>query len=104
MMKTKTNKTSITPLGDRVLVKRLEEDEQKVGEIYIPDSAKEKPQQAEVIAIGPGKRDDDGKVVPLEVKPGDRVLLSKYGGSDIKLDEETYQLVREDDILAIIEK
>lgn len=95
---------NIKPLGDRALVKRIEPEEQKLGGIYIPDSAKERPQEAEVIAVGPGKRDDDGKLVPLSIKAGDRVLLSKYGGTDVKYGDEDYQLVREDDILAIVEK
>ncbi|MDQ8198889.1 co-chaperone GroES [Pelagicoccus enzymogenes] len=95
-------KPNIKPLGTRALVRRIEENETQVGGIYIPDSAKEKPQQAEVIAVGPGEL-KDGKATPLPVKEGDRVLLSKYAGTDIKFDGEDYQLVREDDILAIIE-
>lgn len=96
------SKTSITPLGDRLLVKRVEEKEQIKGGIIIPDSAKEKPQEAEVIAIGTGKKDDNGKVIPFEVKAGDRVLISKYGGTEVKLDDQTLLIVREDDILGII--
>ena len=93
----------IKPIGDRVLVKYIEEEEeQSRGGIIIPDSAKEKPQEAEVIALGTGKKDDKGKVQAFEVKVGDRVLISKYGGTEVKLDEEKYMLVREDDILGII--
>lgn len=92
----------IRPLGDRVLVKHLEEKEQVKGGIIIPDSAKEKPQEAEVIALGTGKKDDKGAVVPFEVKVGDRVLISKYGGTEVKMGETKYMLLREDDILGII--
>ena len=95
-------KVNIKPIGDRVLVQHIEEKEQVRGGIIIPDSAKEKPQEAEVIAIGTGKRDDSGKVHPFEVKVGDRVLISKYGGTEVKLDEQKFNLVREDDILGII--
>lgn len=95
-------KVRITPLGDRVLVKRVEEKEQIKGGIIIPDSAKEKPQEAEVVAVGSGKRSDDGKVTPIEVKVGQKVLISKYGGTEVKIDDETYLIVREDDILGII--
>jgi chaperonin GroES len=93
----------IKPIGDRVLVKYIEqEQEQSRGGIIIPDSAKEKPQEAEVVALGTGKKDDSGKAQPFEVKVGDRVLISKYGGTEVKLDEEKYMLVREDDILGVI--
>lgn len=95
-------KVKIKPLGDRVLVKHVEEDEQVRGGIIIPDSAKEKPQEAEVIALGTGKTDEDGKKAAFEVKVGDRVLVSKYGGTEVKLDGDTYTLMREDDILGII--
>lgn len=97
-----SKKLRITPLGDRVLVKRIEEKEQIKGGIIIPDSAKEKPQEAEVAAVGAGKRNDDGKITPVEVKPGDRVLISKYGGTEVKIDDVTYLIVREDDILGIV--
>ncbi len=97
-----TKKASITPLGDRVLVRRIEEAEQIKGGIIIPDSAKEKPQEAEVIALGSGKKTEDGKVLPFEVKAGDRVLISKYGGTEVKLNDEAYVLLREEDILAIL--
>jgi chaperonin GroES len=95
-------KIKIKPIGDRVLVKQVEEKEQVRGGIIIPDSAKEKPQEAEVIALGTGKREEDGKLRPFEVKVGDRILISKYGGTEVKLDDEKYTLVREDDILGII--
>ena len=96
------SKPNITPLGDRVLVKSVEEDEQVKGGIIIPDSAKEKPQQATVIALGTGKKDDDGNAVDFLVKVGDVVLVSKYGGTEVKFDDELYQLLREDDILGIL--
>ncbi len=92
----------ITPIGDRVLVKRLEETEQIKGGIVIPDSAKEKPQEAEVVALGSGKRNDKGEVIAFEVKAGDRVLISKYGGTEVTYGDEKYVLIREDDILAIL--
>lgn len=97
-----TAKTTISPLGDRVLVKRIEEKEQIKGGIIIPDSAKEKPQEAEVLALGTGKRDDSGKEIPFNVKKGDRVLISKYGGTEVKLGDETFLIVREDDILGVL--
>ena len=92
----------IKPIGDRVLVKHTEEKEQVRGGIIIPDSAKEKPQEAEVIALGTGKKDESGKVQAFEVKVGDKVLISKYGGTEVKVDEIKYTLVREEDILGII--
>ena len=92
----------IRPIGDRVLVKHSEEKEQVRGGIIIPDSAKEKPQEAEVIALGTGKKDESGKAQPFEVKVGDRVLISKYGGTEVKIEEQKYTLVREDDILGVI--
>jgi chaperonin GroES len=92
----------IRPLQDRVLIKRLDEQEQVRGGIIIPDTAKEKPQEAEVVAVGPGKIDDDGKRLPLDVKVGDRVLVGKYSGSDIKVENEDYVIVREDEILAVV--
>ncbi|PTX92132.1 co-chaperone GroES [Verrucomicrobia bacterium LW23] len=93
---------NVRPLGDRVLIKALEEKEVVRGGIIIPDSAKEKPQEARVVALGSGKRDEKGEKIPFEVKAGDRVLISKYGGTEIKIDGETYQIVREDDILGIL--
>jgi chaperonin GroES len=91
---------NITPLHDRVLVRRLEEKESIKGGIIIPDSAKEKPQEGEVIAVGAGKVTDEGKRIPLDVKPGDRVLFGKYSGNDIKIDDEEYMILKEDEILA----
>lgn len=93
---------TIQPLGDRVLVKRIEEKEQSRGGIIIPDSAKEKPQEAEVVALGTGKKDDSGKAQEFNVKAGDRVLISKYGGTEVRLGEVEYLLIREDDILGIL--
>ncbi|MBI2437687.1 MAG: co-chaperone GroES [Lentisphaerae bacterium] len=92
----------IQPLADRVLIEPEKEGEVKKGGIIIPDSAKEKPMQGKVIAVGPGKRDDAGKLIPMNVKKGDLVLLPKYGGTEVKIDEIEYQIVREDDILGII--
>ena len=94
---------NIRPLHDRILVQRLEEGEQKVGGIIIPDTAKEKPQQGKVIAAGNGKTKDDGKRIPLDVAAGDTILFGKYSGQEIKLDGEEYLIVREDEVLAIIE-
>jgi chaperonin GroES len=91
---------NITPLHDRVLVRRLEEKESVKGGIIIPDTAKEKPQEGEVIAVGAGKTNDEGKRVPLDVKAGDRVLFGKYSGTEIKVDDEDYLILREDEILA----
>jgi chaperonin GroES len=94
----------IRPLYDRIVVKRIEETERMQGGLYIPDSAKEKPQEGEVVAVGKGKRLEDGKVVPLDVQVGDRILFGKYSGSDIKLDGEEYMIMREDEVLGILEK
>ena len=91
------------PLHDKVIIKRLEEEEKSAGGIIIPDTAKEKPQQGKVIAVGTGIITKDGKTIPLQVKPGDRVLFSKYGGTEVKLLDEDYLVMREDDILAILE-
>jgi chaperonin GroES len=93
---------NIRPLHDRVLVQRIEQEEQVRGGIIIPDTAKEKPQEAEVIAVGPGKLNDDGKRSPMDVKAGDRVLMGKYSGSEIKLDGTDYVILREDEILAVV--
>jgi len=93
----------IKPLGDRVLVKRMEEDEVVKGGIIIPDTAKEKPQRGEVIAVGPGARDENGKFIPMNVKKGDKVLFGKYAGSEVKMGDEDYLIMREDDILGVIE-
>jgi chaperonin GroES len=93
---------NITPLHDRVLVRRLEEKESVKGGIIIPDTAKEKPQEGEVIAVGAGKMNDEGKRIALDVKAGDRVLFGKYSGNDIKIDDEEYMILKEDEILAKI--
>jgi chaperonin GroES len=93
----------IRPLYDRIVVKRIEEQETVRGGIIIPDSAKEKPQEGEVVAVGNGKRLEDGKLVPLDVKVGDRILFGKYSGSDIKLDGEEYMIMREDEILGVLD-
>lgn len=93
---------NIKPLGQRVLIKRIEAEEKTSGGLFLPDTAKEKPQEAEVIAIGTGGRDDQGKLIPFTVKNGDRVLISKYGGTDIKLDGQDYLIISESDILGII--
>ena len=95
---------TLRPLHDRVLVERIEEAEQVRGGIIIPDSAKEKPQQGKVIAAGNGKRLEDGTVVALDVKPGDRILFGKYSGSEIRLEDNEYLILREDEILAVIEE
>ena len=94
---------NIRPLHDRIVVKRLEEDEAKVGALFIPDSAKEKPQKGEVVAVGKGKHADDGKLIPLDVQAGDHILFGKYSGSDIKLDGTEYLIMREDEVLAVLE-
>ncbi|MGH7856460.1 MAG: co-chaperone GroES [Candidatus Binatia bacterium] len=93
----------IRPLGDRVLIRRVPEEEKSKGGIIIPDTAKEKPQEGKVIAVGKGKVDEDGKVKPLDVKSGDRILFSKYAGTEIKLDGEEHLILREEDILGVIE-
>ena len=94
---------NIRPLHDRVLVKRLESEEEQVrGGIIIPDTAKEKPQEAEVVAVGPGKIQDSGEREAMDVKAGDRVLVGKYSGSDIRIDDEDYVILREDEILAVV--
>jgi len=94
---------NVKPLGDRVLVQPVEAEEVKKGGIIIPDTAKEKPQEGKIVAVGAGKRDDNGKLIPMDVKKGDRVLYSKYGGTEIKVDGKEYLIMREDDILGIIE-
>jgi len=94
----------IRPLNDRILVKRLEGEEKTAGGIIIPDSAKEKPAEGEVVAVGPGRLNDKGDRVAMDLKTGDMVLFSKYGGTDVKLDGEDYLIMREDDILGVIEK
>ncbi len=93
----------IRPLNDRILVKRLEEEEKTSGGIIIPDSAKEKPAEGEIVAAGPGKLNDKGERIALEVKVGDRVLFSKYGGTDVKIEGEDFLIMREDDVLGVVE-
>ena len=94
---------NVRPLHDRIIVSRIEEGEQKIGGIIIPDSAKEKPQQGEVIAVGNGKVNDEGTRVPLDVKAGDLILFGKYTSQEVKLDGEEYLIMREDEVLAVIE-
>ncbi len=94
----------IRPLQDRIIVKRVEEEEKTKGGIIIPDSAKEKPMEGKVIAVGKGKLMDDGKVHPLDVKAGDRILFGKYSGTEVKIDGEEHLIMREDDVLGVIEK
>jgi chaperonin GroES len=92
----------VQPLGDRILVRRVEEAEVQRGGIIIPDTAKEKPQQGQVLAVGPGRLNDEGKRIPLEVKTGDRILMGKYAGTEVKLDGEECLILREDDVLAVL--
>ncbi len=94
---------NIRPLNDRILVKRLESEEKTAGGIIIPDSAKEKPAEGEIVAVGPGKLNDHGERVAMDVSAGDKVLFSKYGGTDVKIEGEDYLIMREDDILGVIE-
>lgn len=94
---------NVKPLGDRVLVQPIEQEEVKKGGIIIPDTAKEKPQEGKIVAVGAGKRDDHGKLIPMDVKKGDRVLYSKYGGTEIKIDGKDHLIMREDDILGILD-
>ncbi len=96
--------TKIRPLHDRLIVERIEETEQQVGGIIIPDTAKEKPQQGRLLAVGKGKVQDDGTVVPVDVKAGDKVLFGKYSGQEIKLDGTEYFIMREDEVLGVIEE
>jgi len=93
----------IRPLHDRVLIERVEEKEVKKGAIIIPDTAKEKPQEGQVLAVGSGKVTEEGKKIPLDVKAGDRILFGKYSGSEVKLEDKEYLIMREDDVLAILE-
>jgi chaperonin GroES len=95
--------TTIRPLNDRIIVKRFEDNEQMRGGLYIPDTAKEKPQEGEVVAVGQGKLLENGTRVPMDVKAGDRVLFGKYSGTEVKLDGEEYLILREDDILGVVE-
>ena len=95
--------TKFTPLHDRILVRRIEEGETTRGGIIIPDSAKEKPQEAEVIAVGNGKKTEEGKIIPLDVKVGEHILLGKYSGTEIKIDDVEYLIIREDEVLGVLE-
>lgn len=95
---------TVKPLGERLLIKPIKEEEKSEGGIVLPDSAKEKPQKAEVVAVGPGKVTEDGKTIPLTVKVGDKVLIGKYAGNEIKIDDEEFVIAREDEILAKIEE
>ena len=95
--------TKVRPLHNRLIVKRLEEDEKTTGGIIIPDTAKEKPQQADVISTGPGRRDDNGNLVKMDIQKGDRVLFSKYSGSEVTLDGIEHLIITEDDVLAVLE-
>jgi chaperonin GroES len=94
---------NLRPLQDRILVKRVEEETKTAGGLFIPETAKEKPQRGEIVAAGNGKKTDEGKVLPLDVKVGDKVLFGKYSGTEIKVDGEEYLIMREDDILAVVE-
>lgn len=98
------SKTKLKPLGNRVLIRRLEAEETLKGGILLPDSAKKKQEQAEVVAVGPGKKDNKGNLVPMPVKEGDVVLMEKYSGQEVTLDDQEYVIVRADDLIAIIEK
>lgn len=97
-----TTKVNITPLADRIIVKPLEPKEVKKGGIIIPDTAKEKPQEGEVVAVGKGRTTDDGKLIPMEVKVGNKVLYGKYSGTEIKINDEDYLIMREEDVLGIV--
>jgi chaperonin GroES len=101
-MATATVATTFTPLHDRILLRRIDEGETVRGGIIIPDSAKEKPQEGEVISVGKGKSNDEGKVFPLDVKPGDRVLFGKYAGTEIKIDGEDFIIMREEEVLGVL--
>ncbi|HQT53513.1 MAG TPA: co-chaperone GroES [Phenylobacterium sp.] len=92
------------PLGDRVLIKRVEEEEKTKGGIIIPDTAKEKPQEGEVVAVGPGARDDSGKIQPLDVKPGDKILFGKWSGTEVKIDGQDLLIMKESDVLGVVEQ
>ena len=94
--------TKVRPLHDRIIVQRLEEDEQQVGGIIIPDTAKEKPQQGKVMAVGNGKVNEDGGILPMDVKGGDTILFGKYSGQEIKLDGDDYLIMREDEVLGVV--
>jgi chaperonin GroES len=93
----------LKPLGDRVLVEPIEREEMTSSGIYVPETAKERPQEGMVVAVGPGRKDDDGKLIPMDVKMGDRVLYAKYGGTEVKLEDKKYLILKETDILAILD-
>jgi chaperonin GroES len=93
----------LRPLQDRILVKRIEEEEKTAGGIYIPDTAKEKPQMGQIVSVGNGKKTEDGKVIPVDLKAGDRVLFGKYSGTEVKVEGDEFLIMREDDILGVIE-
>jgi chaperonin GroES len=95
---------NLRPMQDRIIVKRVDEETKTAGGIFIPDTAKEKPQQGEVVAVGKGKKTEDGTVIPMDVKVGDKVLFGKYSGTEIKLEGQDYLIMREDDILGVVEK
>ena len=95
---------NLRPMQDRIIVKRVDEETKTAGGIFIPDTAKEKPQQGEVVAVGKGKKTEDGTVIPMDVKVGDKVLFGKYAGTEIKLEGQDYLIMREDDILGVVEK
>ncbi len=97
-------KVKIRPLGDRIVVERIEEEEVKKGGIIIPDTAKEKPQKGKVLAVGPGRKTDDGKVIPVDIKVGDIVIFSKYAGTEIEIDDQKLLIMREDEVLGIVEE
>lgn len=98
-----TSSTKIRPLQDRIIVERIESDEKTASGLYIPDTAKEKPQQGRVVAVGKGRVREDGTIQPLDLRKGDRILFGKYSGSDIKIDNNEYLIMREDDVLGVIE-
>lgn len=102
MAKASTQDTKVRPLHDRILVRRLQEDEKTAGGIIIPDSAKEKPQRGEVVATGKGRLTEDGKTIPLDLSAGDKVLFGKYAGTELKLDGEEYLMMREEDVLGVL--
>ena len=103
MVEAVLTKVNIRPLGDRVLVRPLDKDKQERGGLIIPDTAKEKPQEGEVVAAGKGKVSDDGKVLPMDVKAGDKILYGKYSGTEIKIDDQEYLIMHQDDILGVLE-
>jgi chaperonin GroES len=100
----KTFKLNLKPLGDRVVVEPAEKEERTASGIILPETAKEKPQEGEILAVGPGRRDDDGKLIPMDVKKGDSVLYAKYAGTEVKIDDRKLLILKESDILAIVEK